>query len=229
MDNKYLFLDSEKANNNIFSLDNRITGHYRLVSFSYTNNIFNITDNNNKVYWNDNGTNRVAILTNGYYDSNDFTSHLSTTLNDDASGTVSVALDTNTRKITVTSTLNFYFTFGSNTDNSARKLLGFSEADGSNATTQTSTTPIDLNTCKSVFIKFEQDDNRSIEGIDFFETSLMLSGNADFGEAFRYIDIDNFCQYVKFRDIKKIKVSFHDTSNNSINLNSEYQIILKKI
>ena len=230
MDNqKLLFLDSEKATNNIFILDKMISGVYKLVSFTYTNNIYNVTDNNNKIYWNENGSNLITTLDNGYYDSSDFTSHLLSKLGTDGSGTINVSLDSNTRKFTITNSLNFYFSFGSNTSNSARKLLGFNAEDGSNGTSQTSNNPIDINTCKSVFITIEQDDHRLVEGIDFFNSSLVISGSSDFGETFRYIDIDNFSQYVKFRKTKKLKVTFHDTSNNNINLNSEYQIILKKI
>ena len=229
MDNKLLFLDSKKASNNIFSLDNRICGVYKLLSFIYTNNIYNVTDKNNKIYWNENGVNLETSLTNGYYDSTDFTSHLLSKLNNDASGTVNVSLDTNTRKYTITDTQNFYFTFGSNTGNTARRLLGFNESDGTNSTSQTSSVPIDLNTCKNVFVTVEQDDHRLLEGIDFFNKSLVISGSADFGETLRYIDVDNFSQYVKFRDTKKLKLEFHDTSNNTIDLNSEYQIIFRKM
>ena len=227
---KLLFLDSEKADsNNIFSLDNMISGIYKLVSFTYTNNIYNVTDDNNKIYWNENGTNRTTTLGNGYYDSSDFSTHLATQLNNDASGTITVSFDNNTRKLTINNTVNFYFTFGTNTTNSARKLLGFNASDGSNSTSQTSLNPVDLNTCKNVFVKIEQDDHRLVEGIDFFNSSFVLSGSADFGESFRYIDIDNFSQYAKFRQTKKLKLSFHDSNNNSIDLNSEYQIILRKI
>ena len=231
MDNqKLLFLDSEKAqSNNIFVLDNKISGVYKLVSFTYTNNIYNITDNNNKIYWNENGSNLTTTLDTGYFDSSDFTSHLLSKLQASGSGTINVSLDSNTKKYTITNSLNFYFKFGSNTSNSARKLLGFNAEDGSNNTSQTSDNAIDINTCKNVFITIEQDDHRLVEGIDFFNSSLVISGSSDFGETFRYIDIDNFSQYIKVKKTKKLKLSFHDTSNNSINLNSEYQIILKKM
>ena len=99
MDSKLLFLDSEKASNNIFSLDNRVSGQYRLVSFSYTNNIYNVTDYNNKIYWNENGTDHTTTLTPGYYDSNDFSTHLASQLNTDGNGTINVSLDTNTRSL----------------------------------------------------------------------------------------------------------------------------------
>ena len=227
---KLLFLDSEKAqSNNIFVLDKMISGVYKLVSFTYTNNIYNVTDNNNKIYWNENGINKETMLDNGYYDSSDFTSHVLSKLGTDGSGTINVSLDSNTRKFTITNSLNFYFTFGSNTKNSARRLLGFNAEDGSNNTSQTSNNVIDINTCKNVFITIEQDDHRLIEGIEFFNSSLVISGSSDFGETFRYIDIDNFGQYIKVKKTKRLKLLFHDTSNNSINLNSEYQIILKKM
>ena len=225
----FLCLDSNKASNDKYKLDKMIEGTYKLVSFVATNNIYNITDYNNKIYWNENGTNRTSTLTNGFYDSSDYTSHLSTILNNDASGTISVSLDDNTRKLTITNTLTFYFTFGSNTSNSARKLLGYNAIDGTTATSQTSTNPIDLNTCKNIFIKVMQDDHRKIEGIDFFNASLMINGDGNIGETLRYIDSNNFDQYIKFKKTKQISIEFHDIYNNSISLNSEYQIILQHV
>ena len=230
MGDKLLFLLSSKGDNNIFNLDKRIVGSYKLLSFICTNNIYNITDRNNKVYWNDNGTDRETTLTNGYYDESDFTSMLSSKLNDVASGGMTISLDNNTRKLTITSTNNFYFSFGSNTSNSGRKLLGFNEEDGSNNTSQTSDIPIELNTNKTLFISIGEDDNKDIEGIDFFNASLVINDVIVFGECLRYINNNNFEQYIRFRKpTNKISISFHDDENNTINLNSEYHIILQKV
>ena len=110
MFDKLLFLDSSKASNNIYKLDKRIQGAYKLVGFVTTNNMFNINSYNNKIYWNENGTDRTTILTNGYYSADDFRSHLQTQMNADASGTVSVTLDDNNRKLTINDTNGFYFT-----------------------------------------------------------------------------------------------------------------------
>ena len=224
-----LFLDSNKASNNVFTLDNRIQGQYQLLTFTTTNNMYNVTANNNKIYWNENGSNKTTTLTNGYYDSTDFKTELSTQLNSSASGTITVTLDDNTRKFTITDTLNFYFTFATNTTNSARKLLGFNASDGTNATSQTSDTPCDLNSCKNIFLTINEDNHRNIRGIDFFNSSFVINSTGDFGETLRYINVDNFNQFIKFRDTKKLTVSFHDSNNNSVDLNSEYQIILSKI
>ena len=230
MNDKILLLHSDKSNDNNFTLDNSIEGVYRLISFVATNNIYNVNDNNNKIYVNENGTNYTITLTNGYYDSTDFQTNISTAMNGVLTGTIGVSYDDNTRKYTITNTLPMYFTFGSNTTNSARKLLGFNANDPLIfSTTQTSDNPIDLNVCKNIFITISEDDNRNIEGIDFFNCSLIVNGISDFGGIMRYVDVDNFSQIVKFKNTKNLNVSFHDANNNSINLNSEYQIILRKI
>ena len=226
---KLLFLDSNKATNDVFTLDNKIRGTYQLLSFTSTNNTYNVSDNNNKIYWNENGTDKTTTLTNGYYNTFDFGTHLSTQLNNSSVGTVTVTLDDNTGKLTITDTLNFYFKFGTNTMFSARMLLGFDAVDGTNASTQTSDNVIDLNSCKNIFISISQDNNHNIRGIDFFDSSFVINSSVDFGETLRYINRDNFDQFVRFRDTKNLTVSFHDSNNNSIDLNSEYQIILKKV
>ena len=225
-----LILDSNKATNNIYNLDKKIEGRWRLLSFVSTNNIYNVNDNNNKIYWNENGGNLTTTLTNGCYNYTDFATHLSTQLNASASGTITISFNENTRKLTISNdTHNFYFTFGTNTSNSARVLLGFNETDGTNSTSQTSTNPIDLNTYKNIFINIKQNNNRNVEGIDFFNTSFVINGTGTFGDTFRYINNDNFSQYVKFRNIKQVEITIHDLNNNSITLNSEYQLILQKI
>ena len=225
---KILLLDSNKASNNTYKLDNRIKGSYKLVSFVATNNMYNINDNNNKIYMTIAGFPHTPSLTNGFYDTTNLKSHISSVLNDLGAGTFTITLDDTANKFTITNTNNFYFTFGTNTTNSARKLLGFNESDGTNALSQVSDNPIDLNTHKNIFITFNEDDNRNIEGLTFFNASLLINGMGAYGEVCRYINDDNFDQYVKFKDTKSLTIKFHDTSNNSINLNSDYQIILQK-
>ena len=56
-----LYLHSSKASNNIFTLDQTINGSWKLLHFSATNNLFNVNDTNNKIYFND-GTDKTATL-----------------------------------------------------------------------------------------------------------------------------------------------------------------------
>ena len=225
-----LFLDSDKIANGRYTLDNRISGVYKLLSFVCTNNIYNVNENNNKIYINENGVELVATLTNGFNDINDLKNNISTCLNAVCDGTITVSVDLTSNKYTVSNdTHDFYFSFGSNTSNSARKLLGFNGSDGTDGSSQTSDNPADLNPDKNVFLTITQDNDRIIRGIDFFDCSFLLNGLGGFGELFRYVDVDNFHQQVKFKDTNVLNVSFHNENNESISLNSDYQLILKKV
>ena len=223
-----LYLNSKLTTNNKYKLDEPINGTFKLVSFTFTNNIFNVNDTNNKIYFNENGSNLITKLDNGFYDSTDFVSHLNTKLNETAIGTITTNINENTRKLTITNTLNMYFTFGTNTTNSAHTLMGFNNTDGSPSTSITSDKCIDLNTYKNVWIDFVQNNNRLIYGTDYFNTSLYISGLGNFGEIVRYIETDNFEQYVCFKNTKEIKLNFHDTNHNNIDLNSDYELIFQK-
>jgi hypothetical protein len=224
-----LYLHSDNARNNIHYLDENINGRYKLLSLVFTNHMYNITDNNNKIYLNENGSNITATLTNGYFDINDLKTNITTALNAVCSGTISLTVDDNTNKYTFTNdTYNFYFKFGTNTTNSARKLLGYSETDGSNSSSQTSSNPIDLNTNKNIFLHIQENNRMDICGENYFSTSLIINGTGGFGEIFRYINDDNFCQYVDIKNTKMLQIKIHDIDYNSININSEYILILEK-
>ena len=226
-----LYLDSTKSNNNRFTLDKPIDGIWELISFVCTNNLFNVNSYNNKVYFNENGTDRTATLTLGNYYITDLKTELTTAINNVASATFSVTIDNNTNKYTFTngSSTNFYFTFGTNTSNSARKLLGMNATDGTNATTQTSDKPVDLNTYKNMFINISENNDRNVTGQSYFNTSLIINGTGSFGEILRYVKNDNFSQYVKLHNTKNIEIKIHDIDNNVIDLNSDYVLILEKV
>ena len=224
-----LYLDSDKAINNKFTLDKTISGRWKLTSFTFTNNIFNVNDTNNKIYFNENGIDKVATLTNGFNASNQLKTNISTAMNDQAVGTVTVTYDDATGKYSFSNTLNFYFTFSSNTLNSARKLLGMNESDGTNSTSQTSENPIDLNTYKNIFININENDDRCIVGTNYFNSSLIINGVGTFGELVKYIYKDYTEQYVKFKNTKHIEIKIHDNNENDINLNSNYSIIFEQV
>ena len=231
MANKVLYLegnDSENMNN-IFFLDQPIHGKYKLKSFVCTNNIYNINEINNIIYVNENSIEGTITLTNGFYNKSDFVTMLTSILNSNMAGTVTVQIDDNTNKLTITNTLNFYFTFGTNRTNSAYKLLGFNQENGTNNTTQSSDNPIDLNTYKNIFLNICENDDKNIVGQNYFQSSLIINGIGSFGDILRYVNQANFDQYVKFDKIKRLEVRFHDSKNNNINLNSDFEIYLEKM
>lgn len=225
---QYLYLDSNNALNQKFTLDEPISGTYKLELFTSTNNIYNINDTNNKIYFNENGSNLTGTLTNGFYLANDFKDHLTTTLNNTATGTITITLNENTNKLTITNTLLFYFTFGTNTNNSAYKLMGFNALDGTNATTQTSDNAIDLNSYKCIFMDIDQNNSKNIFGTEYFNTSFCITSDCSFGEKLTYINQDYYDQYINLNNTKQINYTFHDNKYNELNLNSEFELILKK-
>ena len=224
-----LYLNSNNSSNNTYTLDKSIDGKWKLISFAFTNNIYNVNDTNNKIYFNENGTDLVATLTNGYNDTSDLTSNISTSMNNVSSGTITVTFDDKTRKFTITDTLPIFFTFGTNTTNSARKLLGYNASDGTSSATSTSDNAIDLNPYKEIFVNIEENDDRDIMGVNYFNTSLVICGCGANGEMMRYNYRDFTHQYMKFKRTKKLTVRIHDLNNNDINLNSEYSIMLEKL
>ena len=223
----YLHQPISNSTDQTFTLDKPISGIWKLLLFNMTNNLFNVNDKNNKVYFND-GTNKTATLRSGYYDINELKTELTTQINSVGSGVLTISIDSTTRKYTFNNTVNFYFNFGTNTENSARKLVGMNASDGTNSTSQTSDIPIDLNTYKSVFVKIAQDDQNDVFGVNYFDTSLILNGIGGFGDLYTYTADDNFDQFIKLINTKKLKFSFHDLNNNTIDLNSEYSILLEK-
>ena len=225
-----LYLNSVNSTNSIHHLDEATNGTYKFISFCCTNNIFNVNDTNNKIYFNENGSDLTATLTNGYYNLNDLKTNISDNMSNEMSGTLTVTLDSNTNKFTfsVGTGDNIYFKFQTNTENSARKLLGFNKTDGTGANTQTSEIPVDINVYKNIFIDITENSKKPINGENYFKTSLIINGLGGFGETFRYIENDNFSQYINLKNTKEIKINIHDDNNNEINLNSEYIIILKK-
>ena len=225
-----LYLDSSNATNNVFKLDEKINGKWKLLSFCSTNNIFNVNSTNNQIYLFEDGSDKIAVINPGNYDFNSLKTAITTALNAVATGTFSVTTDDNTNKLTFTNTTNFHFTFASNTTNSANKILGMNQSDGTNALSHESDQPIDLNTYKDIFVNILENDDQDIVGQSFFKSSLIIYGTGMFGEILRYINEDNFDQFVKFsKNTKTITVNFHDLNNNNVDLNSDYAIIFEKI
>lgn len=224
-----LYLDSNNSSNNKYKLDESIEGKWKLLSFAFTNNIYNVNDSNNKIYFNENGIDREAQLTNGYNDAQDLKSNLTEALNNVSIGTITVEYDDKCGKYTINDTLPIRFTFGTNTTNTAHKLMGFDAVDGTPlVSTQTSDNAIDLNTYKEIFVNIEENDDREIIGVNYFNSSLFIYGSGGTGELVRYNYQDFTQQYMKFRRTKTLTVRIHDLNNNDIDLNSEYSIILEK-
>lgn len=206
-------------------LRERITGNYKLLDFEMTDNIYNVTENNNKMYVNVNeATDHILTLTKGFYTASQLTTEVKTQLDTIPSHTFTATHSSKTGKMTIqiSGSNTFGFTFGTNTANSARKLLGFNEADNTTLATQTSPNAIDLNPYKVIYINFEEDSYQHIVGghENGFTASLAISGESSFGGVLRYSPEDSGEQVLSFTKSPLIlSYRFIDENDNAVNLN----------
>ena len=112
---------------------------FRLLKATVPSPPYNVTNNNNKVIFNFNGTDHTLTLTNGFYTGTQLATELQTQLNSPgAVSSVTVTFDSKTYKYTIShSSTNLYFKWNENytTNNShSYKLFGFRNIDGSAST-----------------------------------------------------------------------------------------------
>jgi len=227
-----ILISSQNIHGNIVRLDEDLHGCYVFSGFYGTNSFYNVTSTNNKVNIIDNGSPFILTLTNGSYTAATLKTQLTTQLNFVGNGnTYTCDYSAETGKYTVTAnTNNFYFTFGSNTTNSARKLLGFDETDGTAGLTQSSDNVVQLTIHPVMYLTITQDIRKHIRGQNHYQSSLMLwDTDSTFGTAFRMnIDANN-SQIVEFNHTKFIRLSFYDENFNAIDFNgTDWSLILKK-
>ena len=112
---------------------------FRLLKATVPSPPYNVTNNNNKIIFNFNGTDHTLTLTNGFYTGTQLATELQTQLNSPgAISSVTVTFDSKTYKYTIShSSTNLYFKWNENhtTNNShSYKLFGFRNIDGSAST-----------------------------------------------------------------------------------------------
>lgn len=114
-----------------------LEGRYELKSILIPVTYWNVNSSNNKVYFTDTGGAQVASLTSGYYTSfEQLVNELVTQMNAVGAGTVTASINSLNNYLTVNNSVNFSFTFGTNTTSSASKLLGFTGNSASATTSQ---------------------------------------------------------------------------------------------
>lgn len=130
-------------------------GTYTVENIQLPNCIYTVNSNNNKIYYYDT-INRTATLTNKFYTARELANEVQTQLNTTSSGVNSftVTYDKKSSKFTIEAdSTTFYFTFGTNTASSARKLLGFNKLDGEANSSHTSDNLINLSEPKKLLVQ----------------------------------------------------------------------------
>ena len=220
-----------KHSNNIGdTIDQELDGEYEVVGFYGTNSFYNVNENNNKVYINENGTPYTVSLNYGNYSASDLTSELETQLNNFVGSNIyNVSYSTTTGKFTITGgTYNFWFEFGTFSLNSANKLIGFNATNTPASLTQTSDNVIQLASLPIVYASIKEDVYNSISGKNHFFASFMIYDSSTFGGGtLRMLELDKPVK-IHIRRTKRINVSFHNEEGEVINNNgTDWTLILR--
>ncbi len=223
-------LTGTNVNGNIkFSSNNKLSGIFTVKDFIMPNFMYNVNNNNNKVYFDESAVAKVATLTNGSYIFSELVTNIKTAM-DLAGGQVyTVVYTSTTNKFTFSAAGNFGFTFFTVTANSAHKLLGISNLSNSaESTSKDSDNVADINPDKLIFLYFP-DASNSINLSNGVTTSLHISTDGDFGDILRKsYGTDDIS--LSFNDKINISYRLHDEAGNDlVNTNgSEWTLILVK-
>ena len=213
----------------IINSNEKTNGTYFLTDFVMNNSLYNVNNNNNKIYFAEGGS-LTATLTNGYYTRNDLASEIKTQMDATGAETYTVSYNNITGKYTFSATGNFNFEFATNTTNSSRKLLGFNEEDTVSNTQITSSNIVDLSSYKFIYVNIKENKISQYYGKNYFSASLKINDNSSFLSNIRYeYKADSNRQYVKFNNTKSIKYEFYDENFNELDFNgNEWSMIFEK-
>ena len=219
------------TNNGLLNCDRQIDKNvnYELIEFVMSNSLYNVNNINNQIYFDETSVLKTATIVNGFYYPTDFGTAIKTAMDLAGANTYTPVFDSITGKFTITSTGNYGFSNLTNTDNSARILMGFDAIDQVEGVTQTSDNVIDLNPYKTILIKFQDDLNKHVESSKINTASLIISTDAEFLGVIRYKRNKNYSQYIKLSSGKQISFKFIDKDNNLIPLNgANWEMYLKR-
>jgi len=210
-----------------------------LVSCQIPNLIYNINSYNQYITLYENLTNKLVTLTVGNYNINDLVSHLKTQL-DSASGgfnTFTVSNNTNTAKITITAGNNFQLLFSTGNTSNPYRLLGFTSSDGKDAidttlsTSTTSTVPVNLVYTNYIGISIDILRQKNIFQKNNNMFNFIIPIDVNFNEMIIYETNKDFSQYNQFNvnidDFKILNIQLFDSNNRILNLNNEFEMVLK--
>lgn len=197
---------------------------YYLVQALINNSMYTINSTNNKIYFNENSTDKIATLTSGLYDTvatSTIMDNIKSAMDTASSGynTFTVAFDNNSLKLTISAGNAFSFTFGTNTTATARRILGYNESDTTAGTSQLS--PNIINLTPSLNLNINVNGIGEIDDINSGATTFAIP--IDVGQLLYAVDsyaTDKFCQHVTFPNgTRKLHIVVTDDDGNTASLN----------
>jgi hypothetical protein len=209
-------------------------GKYTLLSIMMPNTFFGtVTGVNDHVYFTTTGSNLfTAIIPQGTYNVNNFQTILISSMNSSTSNnptfTSSYSTTTNAFTISVSSG-QFAFLFGTNTSESARYSLGFSNTDGTLATSQTSNIMVQLSFPFELFISMSEGtqllDQTSSTGLK----GWYLVADCNFGNFIDYQIGSYVNQSIWLNSTSTLTIQILNPSGSSLSNNgAEWSMLLQR-
>ncbi len=235
IDSKDRTSGSPSSQNFTVALAENVQGTYQFVSFSMTNNLYNIVaSENDQVHMNHSvdGDNTVT-LTAGHYTSATLIAELETQLETISAVTYTVAYDATNGKITVTpGSGNFGYKFATTTTRTSRYILGKDEVDDTPASSIESDNPIDLRLHDNIVLKISEDNFQHVTLPTGLEASVIVPiDEIPFGDTIHYKLNQGYPQFFKFltsTSVFTIQLFAGDGDNLPIN-GTEWRFGLKKL
>jgi hypothetical protein len=209
-------------------------GIYHLQFANIQNTSYTIRSGiNDVIYFNENATNKTATVTQGYYTSSSIVTAIKSAM-DTASGgfaTYTVTFSASTQKITIASTQNFSLTFGTNTNSSIARLIGFNAANTSAATSAISNNVINLSEPLSFAIRIREASEYNVSCINGSYASFVIPMDVGYGEYKYFRSEFDFPQYCTFANKQtRLNIEIRDFEGNLLDLNgSDFELCLRKI
>lgn len=207
-----------------------LSGWYKLKSLVMPLTFYNIASPNNKIYFNENSTNKTATISSGTYDFVTICTAVRTAL-DNASGgfaTFTVTYSDTTNKLTISSTQNFSILHATNTSSSSGVSLGFT-TDTSAGTSQTGDSVLQLNIVQNLCFSingFGGTFNPSNQQ----NSTFIIQCDEAAGSIFRYNSSEDYAVFIEFpTPANRIAVQIRDPSGSLIDLNGgNWSMLLEK-
>jgi len=198
-----------------------LQGNYEITDIALSNNFRTIDTYNNKIYYDVGGTDYTATIASGYYDSTTILAAVKTAMDADNGShgkTYTVTYSETTRYLNIAQDSGtFSLTFGTNTSNTARHVLGWSADDTTAATNQTANQSLNLSGPSSLHL--------SINGISKYRagpgtySTFYLTLDAATGQFITRNDKNEKQPFLIFETTEILEIKLRDVDGNIIDLN----------
>lgn len=236
-----LLIDSKDRTNNgtsqnfTVTLAENVQGTYEFVSFSMTNNLYNVvTNENDQVHVNHSvDGNNTVTLTEGHYTTATLIVELETQLETISGVTYTVTFDSTNGKITVVpSSGNFGYRFSSVTTRTSRFILGKDAVDDTPVSSLEHDNPVDLRLHDNLAIKIAQDNNQHVTLPNGQEASVLVPiDEIPFGDTIHYKRNQGYSQFLTFSSsISSLDIEVFAGDGDNAPLNgTEWRFGIKRI